>query len=261
VRAGSGVATLGLPDSPGVTPGAAGDTLVARYNDLDSVRELFEAAPEEIACVIVEPVAGNMGCVAPREGFLEGLREITAEYGAVLIFDEVMTGFRVARGGAQELYGILPDLTCLGKIIGGGLPVGAFGGRREIMSRVAPVGPIYQAGTLSGNPLAVTAGLTTLRLLGRPMFYEALERTSARLSEMTRGVSASTATPIGTLMKKTQRQVNTSTSTPPSSSPIAPPTPAIAPQTARARLRAGPSAKVVRMIESAAGETIAPPRP
>jgi glutamate-1-semialdehyde 2,1-aminomutase len=183
VRAGSGVATLGLPDSPGVTRGAAEDTLVARYNDLGSVRELFDAAPDAIACVIVEPVAGNMGCVAPAEGFLEGLRELTAAHGAVLVFDEVMTGFRVAPGGAQQRYGVTPDLTCLGKIIGGGLPVGAFGGRREIMSRVAPSGPIYQAGTLSGNPLAVTAGLATLRLLGRRGLYDELERASARLAD------------------------------------------------------------------------------
>ena len=182
VKAGSGVATLGLPDSPGVTPGAAEDTLVARFNDLSSVEALFAAAPGEIACVIVEPVAGNMGCVAPQPGFLEGLREVTSREGAVLIFDEVMTGFRVAPGGAQELYGVTPDMTCLGKIIGGGLPVGAFGGRREIMSRVAPSGPIYQAGTLSGNPLAVTAGLTTLRLLAREGVYEQLERASSRLA-------------------------------------------------------------------------------
>jgi glutamate-1-semialdehyde 2,1-aminomutase len=166
-----------------VTPGAAADTLVARYNDLDSVRDLFESAPDEIACVIVEPVAGNMGCVPPGEGFLAGLRDLTARYGAVLIFDEVMTGFRVAPGGAQERYGVTPDMTCLGKIIGGGLPVGAFGGRREIMSRVAPAGPIYQAGTLSGNPLAVTAGLVTLGLLGRPGLYDDLERASARLAD------------------------------------------------------------------------------
>jgi glutamate-1-semialdehyde 2,1-aminomutase len=182
VKAGSGVATLGLPDSPGVTPGAAQDTLVARFNDLASVEALFAASPGEIACVIVEPIAGNMGCVPPQPGFLEGLREITSREGALLIFDEVMTGFRVAPGGAQELYGVRPDLTCLGKIIGGGLPVGAFGGRRDVMSRVAPAGPIYQAGTLSGNPLAVTAGLTTLRLLAREGVYARLERASSRLA-------------------------------------------------------------------------------
>ena len=183
VRAGSGVATLGLPDSPGVTPGAARDTLVARFNDLDSVAELFRSNAGEIACVIVEPVAGNMGCVAPRTGFLEGLRDVTGSEGAVLIFDEVMTGFRVAPGGAQQRYGVTPDMTCLGKIIGGGLPVGAFGGRAEIMDCVAPVGPVYQAGTLSGNPLAVTAGLATLRLLERPGLYDELERASARLAD------------------------------------------------------------------------------
>jgi glutamate-1-semialdehyde 2,1-aminomutase len=183
VRAGSGVATLGLPDSPGVTPGAARDTLVARFNDPDSVEELFRSNPGEIACVIVEPVAGNMGCVPPRANFLEGLRDVTAREGAVLIFDEVMTGFRVAPGGAQERYGVTPDMTCLGKIIGGGLPVGAFGGRAEIMNCVAPVGPVYQAGTLSGNPLAVTAGLTTLRLLERAGLYDELERVSARLAD------------------------------------------------------------------------------
>jgi glutamate-1-semialdehyde 2,1-aminomutase len=175
VSAGSGVATLGLPDSPGVTKGAVRDTAILPYNDLDAVRDLFEREGEAFAAIILEPVAGNMGCVPPAPGYLEGLRELTERYGVVLIFDEVMTGFRLSRGGAQERFGVTPDLTCLGKIIGGGLPVGAYGGRREIMELVAPSGPVYQAGTLSGNPLAMTAGLETLRATAAPGFYERLE--------------------------------------------------------------------------------------
>jgi glutamate-1-semialdehyde 2,1-aminomutase len=174
VAAGSGVATLGLPDSPGVTQGATGDTLSAPYNDLAAVEALFAARGREIAAVIVEPVAGNMGLVLPQPGFLQGLRRVTSAHGALLVFDEVMTGFRVARGGAQALFDVAPDLTCLGKVMGGGLPAAAYGGRADLMRLVAPAGSVYQAGTLSGNPLAMAAGIATLRRLAEPGAYEQL---------------------------------------------------------------------------------------
>jgi glutamate-1-semialdehyde 2,1-aminomutase len=181
VRAGSGVATLGLPDSPGVPADTVKDTLVADFNNLASVEALFKKYPEQIAAIIVEPVAGNMGVVPPIPGFLAGLRKTTTEQGALLIFDEVMTGFRVHPGGAQTLYNIKPDLTTLGKVIGGGLPVGAFGGRREIMQMVAPAGPVYQAGTLAGNPLAMSAGIAALSLLREEKCWEKLEQAAGRL--------------------------------------------------------------------------------
>jgi glutamate-1-semialdehyde 2,1-aminomutase len=182
IKAGSGVATLGLPDSPGVPEGVAKNTITVPYNDLESIRYAFEQFGEDIAGVIVEPVAGNMGVVPPQAGFLEGLREVTEQYGALLIFDEVMTGFRVDYECAQGYFGVTPDLTCLGKVIGGGLPVGAFGGKREIMQQIAPNGPIYQAGTLSGNPLAMTAGYETLKLLTRESYIE-FNRKADRLEE------------------------------------------------------------------------------
>ncbi len=186
IRAGSGVATLGYPDSPGVTEGTAHDTIALPYNDLNIVKEVFETCGEEIAAIVVEPVAGNMGLVTPIKGYLEGLREVTRAYGSLLIFDEVMTGFRVARGGAQEYYNIDPDLTALGKIIGGGLPVGAYGGKREMMEQIAPCGPVYQAGTLSGNPLAMSVGIETLRMLSQPGFYDEL---AAKREKLVSGIS------------------------------------------------------------------------
>ena len=183
VKAGSGAATFGVPDSPGVPADIARLTLTAEYNSLESVRALVAENRDAIACIIVEPVAGNMGTVPPREGFLEGLRDICTQEGIILIFDEVMSGFRVAYGGAQELYGITPDMTTLGKIIGGGLPVGAFGGKREIMEHLSPAGGVYQAGTLSGNPLAMSAGIATLNVLKQQGFYEALEEKSRIVAE------------------------------------------------------------------------------
>ena len=196
VAAGSGAASHGVPDSAGVTASFSRDTLVARYNDARSVETLFDRFPKEIACVIVEPVAGNMGVVPPAPGFLEGLRDLTRSASALLVFDEVITGFRVAYGGAQQLYGITPDITCLGKIIGGGMPVGAYGGREEIMQVVAPLGPMYQAGTLSGNPVAVAAGATTLGLLREPSVYAALESKGRRLQAGFEHVFADAGAPL-----------------------------------------------------------------
>lgn len=196
VEAGSGGATYSIPNSAGVPASYAQETLVADYNDVSSVEKLFEAHPGDVAAVILEPVAGNMGVVLPSDGFLAGLRELTRNQAALLIFDEVITGFRVAYGGAQTLYDISPDLTCLGKIIGGGLPVGAYGGRKEIMEVVAPLGPMYQAGTLSGNPLAVTAGITTLNILSKPGTYDRLEGMASRFTEALSSAAKAAKVPL-----------------------------------------------------------------
>ena len=187
VKAGSGMLTMGVPSSPGVPAGLANETITLTYNDSEQVKACFAEIGEQIACIIVEPVAGNMNCIPPENGFLETLRAVCDQYGAVLIFDEVMTGFRVALGGAQAHYGITPDLTTFGKVIGGGMPVGAFGGKKEIMHRIAPLGPVYQAGTLSGNPVAMAAGLTTLKLLQEPSFYT---RLTAKTQAVTSGMQA-----------------------------------------------------------------------
>jgi glutamate-1-semialdehyde 2,1-aminomutase len=183
VKAGSGAITFGIPDSAGVPESLAANTLVAPYNDLEAVQALFNQNPAQIACVVVEPIAGNMGIVLPREGFLKGLEEACRNNGSLLIFDEVITGFRLAYGGVQKIFGITPDLTCLGKIIGGGMPVGAYGGRREVMEKIAPLGPIYQAGTLSGNPLAMTCGLETLDMLRQKDVYKKLDRLARELCQ------------------------------------------------------------------------------
>lgn len=183
VKAGSGALTLGVPNSPGIPADLAQHTLTVAFNDIQQVRDIFETYGNDIACIIVEPVAGNMNCIPPAKGFLEGLRSVCDQYGAILIFDEVMTGFRVARGGAQEFYGITPDLTTLGKVIGGGMPVGAFGGKAEIMDSIAPTGPVYQAGTLSGNPIAMSAGLAALTELEKPEVYDQLAEKTRYLAE------------------------------------------------------------------------------
>ena len=204
-KAGSGVATLGLPDSAGVPLAFTGETLLAPYNDTEAVRQAFERHGGEIAAVIVEPVPGNMGLVLPEPGYLQSLREITERAGALLIFDEVITGFRVSPGGAQMMYGVVPDMTCLGKIIGGGMPVGAYGGRADIMEMVAPVGPVYQAGTLSGNPMAMAAGIVTLRILSNGGVYRGLDELGRRLAEGLREAASAaecavTVTQLGSMM-------------------------------------------------------------
>ena len=196
VKAGSGVITLGIPGSPGVPDDIVKNTISIPYNNIEILEKTLRDENLDIACVIVEPVAGNMGCVPPAAGFLETLRRLTAECGIVLIFDEVITGFRLSYGGAQQYYGVTPDLTCLGKIIGGGLPVGAYGGKAEIMNQVAPDGPVYQAGTLSGNPLAMAAGIATLRLLQRANFYQDLENKAAEYSDRLRAVALETGVPV-----------------------------------------------------------------
>ena len=197
VKAGSGLATFGVPDSPGVPTGVAEDTITLPYNDSDAVRQLFEAHGESIAAIIVEPVAGNMGCVPPVEGFLETLREVTIEHGAVLIFDEVMCGFRSSSGGAQKYYNVIPDLTCLGKIVGGGLPMAVFGGKKEIMSSIAPSGPVYQAGTLSGNPVAMAAGLATLSMLQKyPNAFRQVEESTEALCQGLEAAAKEVGVPV-----------------------------------------------------------------
>lgn len=196
VKAGSGALTLGVPSSPGIPPELAEYTITLTYNNIEEVEQVFEKVGKEIACVIVEPVAGNMNCIPPVKGFLEGLRRLCSEYKAILIFDEVMTGFRVARGGAQQLYKVVPDLTTLGKILGGGMPVGALGGERKIMESLAPAGPVYQAGTLSGNPIAMTAGLTTLKLLSERGFHDQLHRKTKLLVDGILGAAKDNNIPL-----------------------------------------------------------------
>jgi len=198
VKAGSGALTMGVPTSPGVPAALADHTITLTYNDIENVKQAFAEVGEEIACIIVEPVAGNMNCIPPEPGFLEGLREVCDQYGAVLIFDEVMTGFRVALGGAQAHFGVTPDLTTLGKVIGGGMPVGAFGGKREIMEKIAPLGPVYQAGTLSGNPVSMSAGLATLTLACEPGFHDGLAVKASRLCAGLKEVAKANDIPLTT---------------------------------------------------------------